>query len=95
MSADLVLDLTGGLAQKIAVSSTSAQSAALTTPTVVLHTDVDVYVRQGSNPTAVSDGTDIFVPSGAYVRLVGIQPGNKLAFKTASASGSVHLTPGA
>lgn len=52
-------------------------------------------MRQGSNPTAVSDGTDQILPANNWVRLENLTIGNKLAFKTASGSGTVYLTNGA
>lgn len=90
----LVLDLAAGKSQKIAVSTTSAQSAAINASTCSIYTDVDCYIRQGANPTALADGTDQFVPAGTFVRLTGLATGNKLAI-IATASGTVHLTPGA
>lgn len=90
---------TGGRSQSVAISGTSAQSAAITPAiassprTYVLATPtVDVFVRQGTNPTATSDGTDIFLLGGASYRL-DLTAGNKLAFKTTGATGLVYLTP--
>lgn len=84
----------GARSQALAISSTSAQSAVIKGQAVLVTPTVDVFVRQGANPTAVSDGTDIFLLASASYRLA-VTPGNKLAFKTASASGTVYLTPGA
>jgi len=85
--------LSGGQSQKIAVSSTSAQSAALTTTSYFLTTDVDVFCRVGTSPTAVADGTDqIFLASNSY-RVLPVAVGAKFAFITSGASGNVYLTP--
>lgn len=90
----VILDLVPGKSQKVVVSSTSAQSAAIESTSCVVYSDVDCYVRQGSNPTAVADGADQFIPAGAFIRLSGITRGNKLAFISLT-GGLVHLTPGA
>lgn len=90
---------TGGLSQAVSVSSTSAQSAAISAVTVVsgeayvvATPTVDVFVRQGVSPTAVADGTDQFLMANVAYRLL-VTPGNKLAFKTSGSSGTVYLTP--
>ena len=90
----ILLPLVPGQGQKLVVSSTSVQSTALESTSCVVYSDVDCYVRQGSNPTAVADGADQFIPAGAFVRLGGITRGNKLAFISLT-NGLVHLTPGA
>jgi len=95
---------TGGNSQVVAISGTSAQSAVLTSPDtnlnkstldVVCTPTVDCFVRQGSNPTALATGVDIFLVGGNTYRLSGILSGNKLAFKTGGATGNVYITPSA
>ncbi len=95
-SGSINLPIVGGGSQKIAVSAVSAQSAAISNhATVYIYTDVGVSVRQGTNPTAVNDGTDLYIPAGSW-RLVGIEDENKLAFIcNAGDSGNVYLTEGA
>jgi hypothetical protein len=90
-----IVVLTGGQSAAVSISTTSAQSAAITTPSVVVTPTVDCFFRQGANPTALSDGTDqILLATNSY-RLSGIVSGNKLAFITASGTGTVYITPGA
>jgi hypothetical protein len=84
---------TGGYSEKIAVSGTSAQSAVLTNDRVNIYADVDCYIRQGANPTALANGTDQIIPAGIMLRGYDIMPGNKLAFIAVSTSGNVYLTP--
>jgi hypothetical protein len=95
----------GGNGAKVAISGTSAQSAALslkTTPTgsvdsrdsVLIYASVDCFVRNGSNPTAVVD-TDVPLAGGNIYRLSGIKDGEKLAFITSGAAGNVWIYPGA
>lgn len=84
----------GGTSQVVAVSTTSAQSTAINDVAhVLIYTNTAVAVRQGSNPTALTDGTDQVIPAGLY--RVAITPGNKLAFKTLTGTGNVYITPGA
>lgn len=82
----------GGQSQKVAVSTTSAQSTALQCKTVVLCADVDCFIRQGVNPTALSDGTDQFLPAYNIVRYFNFHPGNKIAVK-ATGAGNLYITP--
>ena len=81
----------GGTSSKIAISTVSAQSAVFTGSAVVVTPTIDCFYRMGSNPTAVSDGTDqILLANNTY--RISISPGLKLAFITLS-SGSVYITP--
>lgn len=92
---ELSIDIgAGGTSQVVAISATSAQSAAIASSRAVITPTVDCFVRQGSNPTALSDGTDQFLVGGQMYR-VSLTAGNKLAFKTATGTGSVYITPGA
>jgi hypothetical protein len=84
----------GGRSQALAISSTSAQSAVINTDYVLVTLTVAAFVRQGSNPTATSDGTDIFLLANVSYRL-NVRKGNKLAIKTASETGTAYITQGA
>lgn len=90
-----VVALKGATCASVAVSTTSAQSAAVLVKRVVLYSTVDVFFRQGSNPTALADGTDQILPALTMLRVVDIEDGNKLAFKTASGTGTVYIAPAA
>lgn len=91
----IVLPAPGVTSQKISVSGASAQSSAMPDfVNIYMHNTIGVYVKQGSNPTAVATGADIFIPAGTW-RLTGFTE-DKLAFITkAGETGDVHLTPGA
>lgn len=82
-----------GISQVVAISGTSAQSSVINASAVIITPTADCFVRQGSNPTATSDGTDLFLLGLTTYRL-NIPPGAKLAFKTSGATGSVYITPG-
>lgn len=84
----------GGRSQALAISSTSAQSATLNTDYVIVTLTTPAFVRQGSNPTALSDGTDIYLLADVTYRL-NVKRGNKLAFKTVSSTGTAYITQGA
>ena len=86
----------GGTSQKIAVSTTSAQSTAIgnLAPTAVITPDITVFFRRGGNPTALSTGVDQILLANNTYRLYGLQAGDKLAFITASGSGNVYISPG-
>lgn len=82
-----------GKCQRISISGTSAQSAAIPSDNVLVYATTDCFVRQGSNPTALSDGTDQFVPAFSLFRL-SIRRGSHLAFISTGGTGLVYLTPG-
>ena len=86
--------LTGGQTNAVAISTTSAQSAAITEEKVLVYSTVFCFARQGTNPTALSNGTDQPIPAETLIR-VPVTSGNKLAFITATGSGTVYITPGA
>lgn len=82
----------GGTSQKVALSTTSAQSAAINADFVVVTLTAAGFVRGGADPTAVSDGTDQYLPANVPMRL-NIKPGWKLAFILASGTGDAYITP--
>jgi len=82
----------GGTCQAVSISGTSAQSAAITAGVVHITPTVDCFVREAANPTAVSDGTDEFLLAAA-TQAKTVQYGNKLAFKTTGAAGTVYIAP--
>lgn len=86
--------LTGGQSASVAISSTSAQSAAITTGGALVTPTVDCFMRQGVNPTALSNGTDQLLLANNTYRVGYIENDNKLAFITTAATGSVYITPG-
>lgn len=90
-----VVALKGGTCAAVAISTTSAKSAAILTGRVVLFSSAECFFRQGADPTALSDGTDQILPASTMLRVVDIETGNKLAFKTASGTGTVYIAPAA
>lgn len=83
----------GGRSQGLAISSSSAQSAAINAEYVLVTLTTPAFVRQGSNPTALSDGTDTYLLDNVTYRL-NVKRGNKLAFKTSGLTGTAYITPG-
>lgn len=101
---------TGGLSQKISVTTASSPSTALcTTPahfaelgcTAIVTPDAAVFMRRGnpaaqgsspSAPTAVNDGTDLYLVGGVSYR-VQVPPNTILAFICASGTANVYITP--
>lgn len=88
------LDL-GGVSSVVSISGTSAQSATLNTQLVLITPTADCFVRAGANPTALADGTDMFLLGGNSYRVILPGSGLKLAFITSGGTGSVYITPGA
>jgi hypothetical protein len=82
----------GGDSQGVAISTVSAASAAINAVMAVVTPSVDCFMRQGAAPVALADGTDQFLVGGLPYR-VSLTAGNKLAFKTASGTGTVYITP--
>lgn len=83
----------GGRSQALTISSTSAQSATINSDYVLVTLTVAGFVRQGSNPTATADGTDIFLLADVTYRL-NVKKGNKLALRTGGLAGTAYITPG-
>jgi len=98
----------GGLSQKIATSTVSAQTTAFGTATstsnnqlaspvdgtyVNVYSDSLAFMRQGLNPIAVNTGVDQIVPANQLFRVGPIPPGFKLAFILPAATGNVYVTP--
>lgn len=95
--------LSGGQSAQIAISSTSAQGPLVSAPTnhptgvpvkCLVTPDTICFCRKGTNPTALSNGTDQILLANTTYR-VELLPGERMAFVTASASGNVYFTPGA
>lgn len=83
-----------GSAQKIAISSTSAQSALINGKIVHITPTVDCFFRAGvtpaASPVSVSDGTDHFLVANATQEFY-VEYGTKLAFITTAATGTVYV----
>lgn len=84
----------GGRSQAVAIGATSAASTAVSAHEVTICATADCFMRQGIAPVALANGTDQFVPSGTLLR-VEVTSGNKLAFITSGATGTVYITPDA
>ena len=89
-----IIALTGGQSASVAISTASAQSFAITSGSAVVTPTVDCFFRQGSNPTALSNGTDQVLFANNSYRIANITSGNKLAFITGAGTGTVYLSPG-
>ena len=83
---------TGGSCQAVSISGTSAQSTAVTATLVHITATVDCFMREAANPTALSDGTDEFLPAYIVTPKI-ITSGNKIAFKTTGATGTAYISP--
>jgi hypothetical protein len=87
---------TGGNSLKVALTTTSAASAVITgCRSLIITTDspTGCFLRQGDSPTALSNGTDQYLPPFTPMRLVNFYSGNKIAGITASGSGNLYITP--
>ena len=84
----------GGISQSVSISTTSAQSAVINEGEAMVTPTVNCFFRAGTNPTAVSDGTDSILLANNTYRISGIKQGHILAFITSSGSGSAYITPG-
>ena len=82
----------GGQSQKVSISTSSAQSTAISCKSLVVCADTGCFIRQGANPTAVSDGTDQYIPAGAVLRFFNLAPGNKIAV-ISTTTGNLYITP--
>lgn len=83
-----------GVSQTVAISGTSAQSAAFGALSTIVRVAVntDAWIKFGANPTA-DKTTSIFMPSGS-IEYFGVTPGQKVAGLQDSASGNMVITEG-
>lgn len=84
---------TGEGNQSVSVSTTSAATTNVVTGVdPLIMSDVLVFAVAGASPTAtVATGTPI--PPNTLIRLDGVQPGDRLAFITATGTGTVYVCP--
>lgn len=77
--------------QSVSASTSSAQTTnAIGGTDPLIYSTVECFALAGANPTAtVADGTPI--PANTLLRLEGVQPGDKLAFITATGTGTVYV----
>lgn len=81
-----------GASQKIAISTTAAQSAAITASIIELTPTVDCYVRTGTSPTAVNTGVDHFLLGGT-TQFFRFNSGEKISIIADSGAGVIHISP--
>jgi hypothetical protein len=84
---------TGGTSFPVSMSTANAKSAVIDAEYCTVALTVDAFLRAGADPTAVSNGTDQFLPAGIY--RVSITRGHKLAFILGTGTGTAYITPGA
>lgn len=83
-----------GTGYVISASSTSAPSAALPVGEYGIQSDVDVWIKQGSDPTAIwQTAPSIFLPAGELMTFrVDTDGANKIAaVTTGSSTGKVSI----
>ena len=79
--------------QKVAVTATSAQSAALTSVSEVLvSVNTNMYITVGTNPTAANAAGSFYIPSGTVFHLQ-VTAGQKIAAIRDTADGSIYILP--
>ncbi len=82
-----------GTSQKLAFTATTSQSAAVgsTTTLVRMISTQNVHIKIGASPTAVADGTSMYLPLGVAI-VVGVTPSDKIAAVRDSADGNLFIT---
>lgn len=82
-----------GTSQAVAFTGSSSQSAALgaSTTLVRLFCTADCFIKIASNPTALADGTSMFVAAG-IIDFIGVQPSQKIAVISNGTSGTLYIT---
>lgn len=85
----------GGQSARVSVGAASVQSAPINRPSIVITCDVPVYIRRGTTPVALADGTDQYLLASQAYRLHGFLAGERLAIIAVSAAGLAYITPDA
>lgn len=85
-----------GTSQLKAFSSSSVQSTALGTQTSIVRViaSTSCHIKLAANPTAVADGTCIFLYAGVP-EYFGCTGGDKIAVIRDAADGNLYITEGA
>lgn len=77
----------------VAVSGTSAQSAAMQTNEIMLVATTACWIKFGTNPTAVANtDANLYLPAGIFYTIKWV-PGQKVAVIQDSAAGYLVVTP--
>ena len=76
---------------KLAIGAASAVSAAIQSKMVRLVATSDCHVAFGTDPTAVADGTCVFLPAGIPEYFV-LSPGDKVAVIQDAVAGSLFIS---
>lgn len=76
--------------QVVALSTVSAQSAAVGKPLVLLQSNSDCFYMIGDNPRATTSGHFLAAGLAIPIRMKG---GEKVAAILASSTGSLYITP--
>jgi hypothetical protein len=85
-----------GACQSVAFTGTSGQSAALQTKTslVRLFATKDCFIKIATNPTALADGTSMFIAGGIY-EYIGVDNSvnaQKIAVISNGTNGTLYIT---
>ena len=81
--------------ERLAISSSNAQSATVTSGLVLLRPTIDCFVTVGANPTAsITAGTSFPLVANEMVSFP-ITSGQKIGCITSSASGFLYILPAA
>jgi hypothetical protein len=78
--------------QKISITSSSAQSAALSEGVYLVSVSTACYLAIGSNPTASNGATNLPLFGAAQLALL-VREGEKIAVIRDSADGAMWITP--
>jgi hypothetical protein len=87
--------LSGGQSFKLSTSTTSIQTPVLSETVYTVTSDSNCFIRMGTNPVAVSDGSDQLMLANQTYRFQPIIPGYKIAFILASGTGNIYMSPNA
>ena len=85
-----------GTSQKISFTNSSQPSTAfgLKTSLIRVFATQDCFLAFGSAPTALTDGTSMFIPGG-LIDFIGVTPGQKLAVIESTTDGVLYITEAA
>lgn len=83
---------TYGTTTRLAVTSASAQSAAITATEVMVHASTRCFIKSGASPTAVANGDSIPIEAGEKFHM-RITSGHLIAAIRDTADGYLHITP--
>lgn len=82
----------GNASQKVALSTSHAESTAISAPFLLLFADTACFIRAGTAPVALGTGADMYLPANIQYRCPWTD-GNKISAIALTGTGNLYISP--